>query len=122
MGNLFDKIQKGASKVVNSTFGYMVSWQPSIGGPAITAKILFKEPTKKDETGEMEFSPFSYSMEYDKDDLPGLIDAVRDNDLETVTIYPIGETVDHGIAYTVRTVESIWDGKAYMALLELKQV
>jgi hypothetical protein len=121
MANLFDKIQKGVFKVAHSTFGYMVSWAPSAGGETITAKVLFKEPTKKDETGGMQYSPFSYSMEFDKDDLPGFIDAVRNNDLEIVIIYEIGKTVDTGIEYYARTVESIWDGKTYMSLLELKQ-
>lgn len=121
MGNLFDKLQKGAAKVVHSTFGYMVSWQPLAGGDPFTAKILFKEPTKKDETGGMEFSPFSYSMEYDRDELPGLLEYVRAGNDEVVNIYQIGETTAEGKEYDVRTVDAIFDGKNYMALLELKQ-
>lgn len=111
MSNLFDGLQKMMFNVVTNTMGYNATWQPAMGGTAKTGRVLLKEPTGRYEVVDgVEYTPFNYMMEYQKGVFDGLIDAIRDSYDETVNI--------NGIAYYVRKVEAVYDGKTYRALLE----
>lgn len=109
MANLFDSIQKAAFGIVSDSFGYDASWQPSDGSDYQTARVLFKEPTKQYELGDVEYTPYTYIAEYHKPAFDGLFDAVASGRSETVVI--------NQIEYYVRKVDAIWDGNTFRAIL-----
>lgn len=110
MSNLFDSIQKAAFGIVTETFGYEASWQPSDGSAYQTAKVLLKEPTKAHELAGIEYTPYTYIIEYHKPAFEGLFQLVAANSLETIQI--------NQIDYYVRKVDAIWDGNTFRAILE----
>lgn len=112
MSNLFDNIQRGAWGIVTNTMGYDASWLPADGSAeqALTARVLFKEPTKGYELGGIDYTPMTFIMEYQRPDFAALFDAVASGYSETVTV--------DGQAYYVRHVAAIDDGKNYRAVLQ----
>jgi hypothetical protein len=118
VGNLFDKLQSKTVQTIYNTFGYMVSWTPAGGGPALTAKCGYKEPTEKYTLGEVDYSPNSFQFEYESKDLPGLYESVQANTFEHIFIYEIGADVSTGIRFKVDSFKAMFDGKTLHALIE----
>lgn len=108
--SLFDSIQKAAFGIVTNTFGEDAAWQPFDGSDYQTAKVLFKEPTKQHELGDIEYTPYTYIMEYHKPNFEGLFESVAKNNSEHISI--------NQIDYYVRKVDAIWDGQTFRAILE----
>lgn len=112
--NPFDALQKNMVDVVKATFGYNASWLPSAGdpgAPALTDRILFKEPSaKQDELERAVFHDIDYYMEYFEGDFPGLNESVREGNEETVTIM--------AVQYFIRQIKKSYDGKTYKCLME----
>jgi len=118
VGNIFDKLQENLHNAVNNTFGYMVSWTPSEGGPAKVAKCLYKEPTEKYKLGEIDYSPNLFQIEYKQGDLDGLYEAAKAGEMEEVIVYKIGEDVSTGTRYALMKPGATWDGKTYKIIIE----
>lgn len=117
MANLFDGIQKSLINTVNNTFGYMVSWSPNAGGPAKIAKCLYKDPSDKYKIGEVDYFPNSFSFEYKKEDLPGLVDSVQNGTDERIFIYEIGSDISTAEQFKVMSFRAKFDGKTYHSLI-----
>jgi len=110
MGTPFDGIQDALFETVKSVYGTDASWAPSTGGPALTAKVLFKEPTNEKELAGREYNPIQWIMEYKQGDFDNLFELVRSGTSEMVTI--------DNQNYYVRTVTALYDGKTLKSLLE----
>lgn len=112
--NLFDSLQDNMFDTVTNTMGYDATWQPSGGGTAKSAKVLYKGPTQKEELLSVRYDPDALQMEYKAGVFDGLKEAVDSNSMsETVTISGIG-------TFWVRKVQKLFDGKNYKANLETK--
>lgn len=109
--NPFDAIQENAFDTVSATMGYDAVWQPSDNSTEQTARVLLKEPTQEYTQEGFRYTPFNYLMEYRRGFFVGLIDKARQNASEIVSI---GDN-----DYYVRSVRAKFDGKTYVALLEL---
>lgn len=109
--NPFDAIQENAFDTVTATMGYDATWTPQGTTTEQTARILLKEPTQEYSQEGFRYTPFNYLMEYRRGFFNGLIDSARRNASEIVTI---GENT-----YYVRSVRAKYDGKTYVALLEI---
>ena len=110
MSNLFDNIQKAAFGTVADTFGYDAVWVPSDLSGSQTARVLLKEPTKQEELGDVDYSPYTYIAEYHSPNFEGLKELVDNNETEKLTI--------NNIEYYVRKVDALWDGKTFRAILQ----
>lgn len=115
MGNLFDGLESSAFDVVTNTMGYDAEWIPSNGSypQGYTARVLFKNPEDDYKLSTANYSSFNYKMEYRLDFFPGLkttVDTAQTE--ETVTV--------NGLNYYVRGIDTKYDGKTYIATLELK--
>ncbi len=109
----FDSMQSNAVDKVNNLYGYPAVWIPSDSSQQQTAPILFKDPSSaQDLSGIQEYDPLKILMEYKNTDLVGLRDAANSNKNETVTI--------EGVDFWVRQVNPKYDGKTFVAVLELK--
>lgn len=116
MGNLFDSLQDNTVDVVTNTMGYPASWQPVAGGPVITAAVLYNANTDKYDLSNMGYEPEKWRMEYRAPFFPGLKQSVDENVDEIVTItLPDGDT-----EFFVRRVIAAFDGKTFIAYLDLK--
>lgn len=114
MGNLFDSLQDNTFDVATNTMGYPATWQPSAGGPQQTAKVLYKDDTQKYELGSVDYDPYTWRMEYRYPFFSGLKLSVDSNENETVIItLPAGDT-----EFYVRKIDSLFDGKTFIAFLE----
>ncbi len=114
MANLFDSLQDKTFDVAANTMGYPATWQPTAGGPIQSATVLYKDDTQKYEISNMEYQPTTWRMEYRYPHFAGLKESVDSTVDETVIItLPGGET-----DFYVRRVESLFDGKTFVAYLE----
>lgn len=118
MANLFDGLQNRVFDTAGRVFGYDAVWTPSGGGPAQTARVLFKDPSDSEEILDAaEVRALVYNnvlqpvMEYRAGQFDGLYEAVSDRgNYEEVTI--------NGGAYQVHKVEPVFDGRTYKAHLQ----
>ncbi len=116
MSNLFDGLSDGVFRTVSVTMGYDASWAPIGGGSVQTARVLFKEPTDKDDIGEYgdSYDLRTFFMEFWITDFVGLFDSVREDGEETVTItFPAGDR-----EFYIREIKKKFDGRNYKARLE----
>jgi hypothetical protein len=122
MANIFDSMQLNLQRTINTTFGYMVEWTPSIGGgEKRTAKCLFQAPTKKYEVGSVDFTPTSAFIEYIEGDMPGLYEFVARNQRESLMIYEIGADPSTAVEYFTMERGRMWDGKIYRINIDSDQ-
>jgi len=114
--NPFDSLSTRVFGSISETMGYDASWSPESGDPALTARVLFEEPTQDQLIGELSdaFSPRTYFIEYWDGDFTGLFESSRGTGEETITIEIRGESRD----FYVRFVEAKFDGRNYLARLE----
>ena len=118
---LFDTIRSRVFDAVNNLYGDTASWTPSAGGNALTAQVLYNEPTDamsvQIRTGATQYSaaneegevpgPF---FEYKADDLPGLEASVKQKNDERVVI--------NGRTFLVLRIKRLFDGFNNKAMLE----
>lgn len=107
--NLFDGLQRTAQTVVETTMGYDASWTPLAGGPAITGRVLFNRPTQKAQISDQEYEDFAPKMEYFEGLFPGLLESVRRNASEPITI--------NGNMFITLKGEKKFDGKTIIITL-----
>lgn len=116
MGNIFDQLQDNAFDTVTKTMGYPASWNPSRGGPAQTATVLYKDSTEKYELSNVEYDPLQWRMEYRYGFFTTLKEAVDDSEPEVVTIsLPGGDA-----QFYIRKVDTSFDGKTFTAYMQRK--
>lgn len=114
MANLFDSLQDNAFDAAANTMGYPATWQPTAGGAAKTATVLYNDNTEKYQLSNMDFKPERWSMQYRYPLLQGLKESTDENTDETVTIaLPAGN-----VQFLVRRVETEFDGKTFIAYLQ----
>lgn len=109
--SLFNRLQKSALwPVVEKVMGDEATWTPAAGGPALTATVLFNEPTKPQMQMGLEYQPVGWEMEYRQDQFVGLYEAVRQGSYETIAYL--------GRSFAVREVTLLHDGLTFRAKLE----
>ena len=111
MGNLFDNLQNKTFDIVGNTMGENASWVPSGGGSEQIGRVLFNDPSKKYKLMGVDYQPSGWSIEYRDGVFAGLYDSVRQGNEETITL--------NGSNYFVRAVSKDFDGKTYVAEVEL---
>jgi len=104
---VFDSFQTQAFRIVESIFGDAGVWN----GEAITG--LFREPTVKEKEylGDA-YNPSMCMFEYYADKWTGLKPLVDTGELVELTV--------RAVIYYVRSVHQKYDGKTFVAYLELK--
>jgi len=112
----FDSLSSKVFDVCTTVMGYDASWTPSTGGVALTARVLFGEPTMNDRLGEYgdNYNLRTFFMEYYVGSFPSLFDNVQD-DLEehiSITIDDIERTF-----YVVKE-SAKYDGRTYRVRLD----
>lgn len=110
MSNVYDSIAQTAFGVVADTMGHDATWQPSSGGEVQSARVLFREPSRKEMLGDVHFLPNQYMMEYYDSDFSDLKTFADNGYSEVVTI--------DGKDYTVLSVRKKYDGHTLIAHLE----
>jgi len=108
--NLFDDIQRSAQSVITEAFGYVAVWQPSKGGGPYSARVLLAQPTRKENVNDEDYTALRPKVEYFENDLPGLLESVNANNIESVTI--------NGDIYIGYTGERKYDGKTIIIYLD----
>lgn len=111
MSNLFDNLQQAAYGVVAHSMGYDATWRAT-GGDQI-GRVLFNDPSKKTPLAGVNFQADHFAMEYHAGTFPGLKELVDGGDYSQ-------EIRINGTAYIVRQVTTEYDGKSFVARLELK--
>ena len=107
--NLFDSLQAQAYGVVSNTMGYDAVWQPLAGGDPITGRVLLNKPTQKQNITDEEYDAISPKMEYYDGQFPGLLQSIRDNNSEPLTI--------NGVLFYTLRAELKFDGKSIIVHL-----
>lgn len=110
--NPFDNLQKLGFNVVSQVMGYDATWHPQNGNPIQRSRVLFKDPSEMAELAGMEFNPMGFMMEYQDGYFTGLMESVRQGNLEYVSV--------NGQEYWVKDVKQYYDGRTKRARLELK--
>lgn len=108
--NLFDSIQSNASGIVTQTMGYDATWLPAAGGDLQIGRVLLNRPTQKEGVDDVDYKAIRPRIEYFEGVFPGLLDSVRDNNTETVTI--------GGTNYICFNGELKFDGKTIVIYVE----
>jgi hypothetical protein len=108
--NLFDGLQGAAQKIVENTMGYDATWSPSAGGDAITGRVLLNRPTQKEGIDDVDYKAIRPRVEYFEGAFPGLLESVRENNTETITI--------ENISYVCFNGELKFDGKTITIYLD----
>lgn len=108
----FDSHQRNMVDKVNSLFGELAEWSPSVGGPTLTGSILFKDASQALELSDISYDPKHVIAEFLDNDFTGLRDAANSNQNEVITI--------NEVDYYVRIVRNKYDGKTNVAVLEIK--
>lgn len=114
--NLFDNLQDNLTGAIKSTFGYPAVWNPTVGGPAQTATVLYKGPTEKEKLANVDYDTDRVTMEYDHSDFAGLHESVKTNKREPITITVSGQQID----FLVLGIQKLHDGKTFEARLKIK--
>lgn len=112
MDNIFDNIQATAFNVVAQTMGTFAKWKPA-GLAELTAQVLYKDATAKFDIADVELRDQRHIMEYREGDFPGLYEAIRSGELQTVTITLKGNAV----AFYCQRPEKKFDGKTIITYL-----
>lgn len=105
MANIFDRLQTKTFDTCLKWFGYDAVWG------AHTERVLFNAPNTPEELSGVEYAPLGYYMEYQTGQFDGLFETVRQGLVQSVTV--------NGVAYVVRSVEAVHDGKTYRAHMSL---
>jgi hypothetical protein len=101
--SLFDNLQTAVFGTVNTVMADVAVWTPSTGGSAITAKVLFNDPTGKEEISQQEYDAAKPSIEYLDGTFTGLFELVSGNKRESITI--------NGHQFKAIKAEKKYDGK-----------
>lgn len=109
MPNPFDNLRRMTFAAATTAFGEVATWAPSTGGLAVSAPILFKDPSSDMSLAFVDFSHIKPVCEFPADAFPGLKDAVDERLRERLSI--------GGVFYFVTLVEAIHDGATYKATL-----
>ncbi len=107
--NLFDSLQIQANSIVNTTFGYDAVWNPLDESAPVAGRVLLNKPTQRHNVTDEEYDAISPKMEYFEGEFPGLLQRVRENSSEPITI-------DGVVFYTLRA-ELKFDGKSIIVYL-----
>jgi hypothetical protein len=107
--NLFDGLERAAFSTVTATMGYPATWQPSAGGPVLSAPVLFKDASKTAQLLDISYDPRKAMIEYFIDYFPGLKASVNNKVDELIIV--------NGIGYGVDEVTAKDDGKTLVAKL-----
>lgn len=99
--NIFDRLKFSTFDVVARTLGYDLYWNGQY------ARVLLRRPTEQEALGNINFDPRMSVFEFKEADLPGLFQAVREHEVETVQI--------NNRTYIVRDIQAIFDGETYLA-------
>lgn len=91
--------------------GYDATWHAS-GGDQV-GRVLFNDPSKKTPLAGVQFQPDGIVMEYHDGTFPGLFELVYGGDYEQ-------EVTINDTRYVVRHVAKEYDGKSYVARIEIK--
>lgn len=108
--SFFDAIQRRCFSTVQTVFGDTAVWIASNGGQTHTAKVLYNSPNDPITIGNQDkfsYRPYNYSIEYYEGELPGLMESVKNNNIETVTV--------NGKQLAIREVFTKNDGKTIVA-------
>jgi hypothetical protein len=105
MANLFDRLQDKTFDTCTKWFGYDATW----GGQ--TEKVLLNAPNIREELSGVDYAPLGFYIEYRAGQFGGLYDVVRTGSVQAITV--------NGVAYVVRSVEAMHDGKTYRAHMSL---
>lgn len=113
MANHFDHHQSRVFQTAGRFFGVDAAWNPSAGGDAIEGRVLFNDPTDKEDIPALgHYERENPKMEWEKGELEGLFEAAQNlNNQEVVTI--------NGIDYQVLQPRKKSDGKTYEANLQV---
>ena len=114
--NLFDNLSGKVFGVCSKVMGYDASWTPSTGGGALTARVLFGEPTMNDRLGEYgdKYTLRTFFMEYYQGSFPLLFNNVQ-NDLPEYVLITID---DIQRTFYVINEEAKYDGRNYRVKLD----
>jgi hypothetical protein len=99
--------------------GHVATWIPAEGGQSKTGTVLLKSPTEANAyLGSQaynlpEFDAYSWMMEYRKGVFTGLKESVDGRGTEYVTV--------NGQEFFVNKVDAIFDGRTYVARLQVHQ-
>ncbi|RAJ00465.1 hypothetical protein LX64_04171 [Chitinophaga skermanii] len=104
------KLFHTALKIIQKNFGTVATWHKENNTSAL-ATVLFKSPSKTHEIGEIDYNIESYTMEYNEDDFPSMMDLVMKGELQEVTI--------EGTRFYVRSCTRKFDGSTIYATLNL---
>lgn len=108
--SLFDAIQQRVFATSLTVFGDTAVWVASNPPQTHTAKVLFNSPNDPITIGSQDkfsYRPFNYSIEYYVGEFPGLMESVKNNVIEVVTV--------NGISLAIREVFTKFDGKTIVA-------
>lgn len=128
MQNVFDRAAPVVFNTVTKTFGYEAHWQPlDVEIPLKVANVGYGEPIADQQIGSTghfrslvdEYQVYDYWMEYKQGDFVGLIESARNGDTEEVTIY--SREFPSGRVFLVQEVKSVFDGRSFMAKLQIKE-
>ncbi len=110
MSNPFDLIATQAFGVTTNLMGFDATWVPNGSEEAMTARVLYREPTAKEKLSMTDYQQAQHMMEYVAPDFTGLYESLLMAGTETVSV--------NGNHYNVLNVEKCWDGRTYKARLE----
>jgi len=108
---MFDRIRRGAHKIVNRVFGSTAVWVSEDTQVSFTGLVLFNDPTVKDSVDGLDFTTTDPYMEYLSGTFIELKPRVdRTDSAECVTI--------DGLVYRVTGVDKLDDGRIMKAWLQ----
>lgn len=107
--SMFDNLQTAVFGTVNTVMADTAVWTPSIGGAAQTAKVLFNDPTGKEEIQGQEYDAEKPSIEYLAGTFPGLVELVQNNKREPIAI--------NGTNFKAIKAKKMFDGKTIIIYL-----
>jgi hypothetical protein len=109
MGSPFDALQASADRVITAVVGYEATWTPSNGGPAQTARVLFKDPADDQRLVGVDVSTIAPECQF----LVGTFNGLK----ELAAITKKEQLALGGRTYYVRKVEALNDGRTLRATL-----
>lgn len=112
--SLYDGPRRAAHTTIKTIHGEPAVWTPSgvPGAEPVTGLILVRTPTKIEKLNGLEYSPFSYFLEWQKEGFIGLFEAIRGGSLESVYV--------NGERYVSRSADARVTGKGYECMFDLK--
>jgi hypothetical protein len=113
--NIFDQLQDNAFDLVSSTIGYSATWLPKAGGPSKTARVLYNDPSEKQESANVSYEVEAPFIEWKKGDFEGLAEATQINNMEVLDVTVKGVVV----RMIVKALKKLFDGGTYKAYVEI---